>query len=660
MSSKGRKYMSKRNRACDSCRTRKAACRIDSEPPCYLCTLHRKECTFQHQTNRPRRTIGYSVNSSGIQDSGISPPEVQRMASPLHDSMAFDALMSIHNEQSDSHTPNGSRNMEGIFDGQLNSFSGGFDDRVWPPGFSPGNFGYPSPGLPSFPCDDDRSAENAQRVKSEVSLDCENSMSPLFLGISGDMDPFLLQQYRFDSSGNFHFKNLDIQSVNLGEFPTQFLLAQPSIFSVGREETGCNNLSTQQQTDSLEAIVPVEIGQCFVDLFEKIVLPQYPILSSSKRLDPMSSPPHLLASVYLLAEPFTKFHERLCIDLAYEKPSPKALYKIIKDTLAFEIHAPNISTIQTIFFLVIRPSPNPIVQDSSFRWTIFSTLVSCAHSLGLHLDPKSWRIPGWQISQRRRLSYCIYTVDKWLALSLGRPPLINSESWLVTTIELADQLGSGIDSHEWSTVMKRSELESLLDRVITQLYSPRAVQSLFTDFEKTFAITEPLLHDIASWHHQNNRNEMDRTLEMSYHYINLSIIRAVFRPFVQSSINSNQSAGTLAAREQARIRAQHSISAAVVFVHDLSHNDLETLWPSWAATAFSSICFQILLMASISSDTAEATSWASSLQQVRRDMRLKADVLPCLRLGLLRIDSIFWKGLDNVLKLEEHMKQTFL
>lgn len=460
--------MSKRSRACDSCRARKAACRIDGEPPCYLCTLHRKECTFQHPTNRPRRAIEHSANSSGNQETRISPTEAQHMTSPLDGSMAFDALMPIHNEESGIQTPSGPGNMEGIFGEHLTSFSGGFGDRMWPTGFSPGNFVYPSPGIPELPCGDDSPADNTQRT-GEVSLDSENSNSSLLLGSSGDMDPFLLQQYRFDPSGNFHFKNLEIQSVNLEECPVQFLLAQPSIFSVNREEAGCDYLPTQQQRDNLEAIVSEDIGQCFIDLFEKIVMPQYPILSSSKRLDPRSSPPHLLASVYLLAEPFTKFHERLCIDLAYEKPSAKALHKIINDALAYETHAPTISTIQTMLLLVIRPPPNPIVQDSGSRWAQLGTLVSCAHSLGLHLDPKSWRIPPWQISQRRRLSCCVYTVDKWLALSLGRPPLLNSENWLVTTIEPADQLSSGLNSHAWSTVLKRSQLESLLDQTITQL-----------------------------------------------------------------------------------------------------------------------------------------------------------------------------------------------
>lgn len=146
---------------------------------------------------------------------------------------------------------------------------------------------------------------------------------------------------------------------------------------------------------------------------------------------------------------------------------------------------------------------------------------------------------------------------------------------------------------------------------------------------------------------------------MNYHYIHLSICRAVLRPFMQPTVERSNDAEYVMAREQARIRAEICISAAVDFIHDLKPEDLETVWPAWSATAFSSICFQILEMAASSADRKEADKWVACLRDVRRDMRLKADFLPCLHLGLLRIDSIFWKGVENELHLEEHVRQAF-
>lgn len=79
-------------------------------------------------------------------------------------------------------------------------------------------------------------------------------------------------------------------------------------------------------------------------------------------------------------------------------------------------------------------------------------------------------------------------------------------------------------------------------------------------------------------------------------------------------------------------------------------------WPQWSQVAFSSICFLELMMAVSSPDTEEAVIWFQSLQKVRKEMRLKASMLPVLRLGLLRIDALFWKGIDKVLHLEPHIK----
>jgi len=48
-----RKYMSKSNRACDFCRSRKSACRIiERGLSCRLCSSHGRQCTFVSGSNR--------------------------------------------------------------------------------------------------------------------------------------------------------------------------------------------------------------------------------------------------------------------------------------------------------------------------------------------------------------------------------------------------------------------------------------------------------------------------------------------------------------------------------------------------------------------------------------------------------------------------------
>lgn len=463
MSDKARKFMSKRNRACDSCRAKKAACRIDSAPPCYLCTLHRKECTFVQQTNRPRKPAKLPIESR--QGHGILPGSISEEAiAPIeNDPTSFNNLVPIDS----SILPQLSHDSTGLeyFFQEDSPPSELFCDDPRPTGFTPNNFACPSsPGILLPQSNADKIPENASSDES-IRLDA-GEMMPLLLGSSGDMDPLLLQHYQYDPTGNFRFKSLGIQSVGNGGYFTQFLLSPPSIFTSSREETGCDSWSPDSRRGELESIVPEEIGRRLINLFQRIVVPHYPIFNLSDPLEPGKSPSHLLASAYLLAGPFANFDERLCIELAYEKPPVKTLLKIINDVLAYEMYMPTISTVQTMILLLIRPSANPIVQDSSFKWTQLSTLIGCAHSLGLHLDPMTWKISSSEICQRRRLSYCIYTIQKWLALTLGRPPILNSETWEVRTLSSDDRIDSGLHSEEWSHLMKGIQLESLLDPVL--------------------------------------------------------------------------------------------------------------------------------------------------------------------------------------------------
>ncbi|CAI7655814.1 unnamed protein product [Penicillium discolor] len=658
---------------------RKAACRIDRAPPCYLCTLYGKECTFLQPTSRPRQPFSEVVSPQLPQQADISTHSEQHEVSPVGDSVHYDILMSIDNDGVDHPTATAPEGFHDFFQETGVSLSGDFGDGTWPTGFTPGSFIYPSPGLPETGRSEDGGSSQVaslpfpvQQNDLSICLDTQGVMTPQLLGSSGDMDPLLMSRYQYDTSGAFHFKNLNIQSVSSASDPTQFLLSKPSIFAASREENGCENVSVVELRQELESLVPGDIGLRLINLFERIVAPDYPILGPPGQLSPSNSPPYLLASVYLIVEPFTKFDERLCIDLAYDKPSAVALYNIINKALPHEIHAPKLCVVQTLLLLAIRPYPNPIVLESGFKWSQLATLIACAHTLGLHLDPKLWRIPPWQIAQRRCLSYFIYSTDKWFALSLGRPPLLHYDNWLVTSLSHEDRSVSGLDPSAWTNIIKRAELDALLDRVLTQLYSPRAVNTISTDYEKTIALTGPLLKDFFSWYrpvsapsadfrtsNQDRPIGLERTLEMNYHYIHLSICRAILRPFLQPTVEKLNETEYIMAREQARIQAETCILAAAEFIHELRPEDLEALWPAWSATAFSSICFQILHMAASSVDKSEADKWVTCLHKVRRDMRLKAEILPCLHLGLLRIDSIFWKGIENVLHLEDHVRQAF-
>lgn len=50
-----RSYKSRKYRPCDFCRARQVACKIESAPPCLLCSSHGRQCTFVERPKKKRR-----------------------------------------------------------------------------------------------------------------------------------------------------------------------------------------------------------------------------------------------------------------------------------------------------------------------------------------------------------------------------------------------------------------------------------------------------------------------------------------------------------------------------------------------------------------------------------------------------------------------------
>jgi hypothetical protein len=64
---RARAYKSRNKRPCDFCRYKKAACHLDSQPPCELCIRYNKECTFVESPAKRRRP---NDSNGGSMDAG--------------------------------------------------------------------------------------------------------------------------------------------------------------------------------------------------------------------------------------------------------------------------------------------------------------------------------------------------------------------------------------------------------------------------------------------------------------------------------------------------------------------------------------------------------------------------------------------------------------
>jgi hypothetical protein len=91
MSTSGRKYMSKRQHACDLCRSRKSACRIDNALPCRLCASRGRTCTFQDEGPSRNRAV---IQAETTQLSDTTSPQANSVSeqAPSETQNLFDAF----------------------------------------------------------------------------------------------------------------------------------------------------------------------------------------------------------------------------------------------------------------------------------------------------------------------------------------------------------------------------------------------------------------------------------------------------------------------------------------------------------------------------------------------------------------------------------------
>ncbi|KAF5484434.1 Cytochrome P450 monooxygenase cypX [Colletotrichum siamense] len=293
--------------------------------------------------------------------------------------------------------------------------------------------------------------------------------NPQFMGLSSDMDPLLVRHYRFNDMGMYGFKELAIHSVQESPIPCQFLISQQSLFSRRREEAGLSKGQEDSLREELHKVMPLDVGRRLVRLFYQFIYPKWPIFSASHPLDPESEPLCLVAATYAISLPFAVHDDKLSVDVAYDRPPYAELSQIIEKSLAYEMHSPTLAIVQALLLLVLRPSSDPMVADAASRWDLLGRLASCATTLGLHLDPSRWSMASWQISHRRRLSFIVYATDKWLACSLGRPPMIHEDDWLVTTLGYDDFSDSSLDAPAQNHLMNFSAITRTLALTLSKL-----------------------------------------------------------------------------------------------------------------------------------------------------------------------------------------------
>ena len=189
--------------------------------------------------------------------------------------------------------------------------------------------------------------------------------------------------------------------------------------------------------DAIERLVAPH-GSALVALYFRTVHPSYPVLHKRVFLEKYARSPHefsppLLAAVYALALQWWVYDPALTRSGA-AKPDPQPLLALARKSLNEIVTRPKLSTVQAGLLLaaVARGHGDADLSAPTAR------LVALGRTLGLDRDCGAWRLPEWERGLRRRLGWALYLQDTWVALTHGRPALLDPTAWAVPDLSADD------------------------------------------------------------------------------------------------------------------------------------------------------------------------------------------------------------------------------
>ncbi|KAK5740134.1 hypothetical protein LTR17_004846 [Elasticomyces elasticus] len=518
-------------------------------------------------------------------------------------------------------------------------------------------------------------------TSGEPSLDNQAASNAQIVGMSGEVDPYLLSRYRYDQYNEAAFQSIRMRKMNEasvagGTVPAFFAIAHNALAFKAQPVEKTEALDKYRQ--EVEEMVSDEVGKRLIRLFYKYVQPYFPVLTREGRYvrdadgirEPRTVSTCILAAIYGHALPFCAWDEKLCVEV-YTPPSADALFRIAWLACQPMMHTPSLAVLQTILLLVQRRPTNKHVSDTPFKWVMMTVAVSIAQALGLNRDPTDWPLPSWEIKVRKRLAWATFVQDKWLALNFGRASHIQTDDWDIeplTEADFADADRDGPDAPAgfWGQhFAKLAELSVIVDDVMHSLFSLRATKALQGSLEATLEVAKPLRLRLTEWHSKlptgllpqtgtlspgtTRRKSMSHDLDgngslyLAYITTKIELFRAMLRP----PANDTNAAAVTALRTGALTVAREVHD----FLEDLNARELEAFWASYARTNFTIASSFMLLLFVTSPTVVDAKECLSLLTAWRSLLRIKSRSCDLLNLALLRLDGVWVAGVEKLINL---------
>ncbi|KAH8901115.1 hypothetical protein GQ53DRAFT_814596 [Thozetella sp. PMI_491] len=660
----------RKQRACDFCRSRKSACLVENGLPCRLCKARGRTCTFDH-----------SVRDPGPQHHALSSPEAAEVSTPYSQPLERRHLLSDPEVAADSRpllaeSPGQPLMWDGLVSSivpaarepSVDALSHGRTDAehdlrmllfdnfadeflMLPPGLaeateigqieteaSPQSIGNKAQSLPTV---------GSGVISSE-------GRAWEFTGFTADSDPYLMRYHPFDASRTWTSKRISIRSVQQAPVPMNFFLVP---------ETLLDKVCSRSE---LERLVQPEIGQRLIELYFRFIFQQLPILDLKSRPTPRDSPPCLLAAIYLVAQPYADFDDHLAIQIVYDEPTRDQLREFAQRGVMAGRGCPDTSLIQTALLLGLAPPQYMLYPETQARWSLIGDAVLMAYNLGLFYDPSQWFISSEEIGLRRRLAWTLRYADTWFAAASGKQPLVAEANFMLDLPHLSDFSdeadGEYEDKDGVTGFVHVCRLTLIMVKILQNLYSARSIHELGLDLKLSLQTCRPLMDELSQWQedmsntwHPKGNLKIDPWgfLQLAWHFSKLMVCRALFRPFhnADSDYMVLGRDEDIEALEHLRIGARRTSTAFSNFTAQLSNRNFCAPWPFWSVTAWAAMVNMWLTLLVTARTDEEARMCKASLDRVRQVLRLQSRSFGFLRLALLRLDAVYWKGFSYMYRL---------
>lgn len=285
-----------------------------------------------------------------------------------------------------------------------------------------------------------------------------------------------------------------------------------------------------------------------IKLYSRYVDPYFPILSShqipSSPTELSKMPLALLSAICATSLQFVMYDDSL-YTLLLNPPSSEQLYRLCWLSVSQELHAPSLATLQACLLLQQRLPTNMYLSDTAFAWSLMSTSLAVAQTVGLHRDAGSWSsIPPWEKRLRRRLWWGLYAMEKWVALARGMPSHLGDDDYDVSMLkqeDIQDTLSDSPDTQ--SHVYHLSTLSTILSDIQRSFYSVKAIGKTSNDLQYSLDLARPMRVRLKDWRDNLPSNlrptsnagsgedlDGNGSLYLSYIVTHVALLRALLRP----------------------------------------------------------------------------------------------------------------------------------